>query len=118
MTVWWAQAPVEERRAVLDTRSIRERLGEAERVQAISSPELSPAVRAALLEALFASGANLLILPIQDAFGWSDRINQPATIGDHNWTWRLPWPVDRMSTEVEAAVVSAQLRKWSEQNQR
>jgi hypothetical protein len=46
----------------------------------------------ALLETLFASGANLLILPIQDAFGWSDRINQPATVGDHNWTWRLPWP--------------------------
>ena len=118
MTVWWAQAPVEERRAVLDTPSIRERLEEAERAQAIRSPELSPTVRAALLEALFASGANLLILPMQDAFGWSDRINQPATIGDHNWTWRLPWPVDRMSTEVEAAVVSAQLRKWSEQNQR
>jgi 4-alpha-glucanotransferase len=118
MTVWWAQAPVEERRAVLDTPSIRERLSEGERAQAIESMELSSTARAALLEALFASGANLLILPIQDAFGWSDRINQPATIGEHNWTWRLPWPVDRMSIEVEAAVVSAQLRKWSEQHRR
>jgi len=118
MTEWWAQAPVEERRAVVETPSVRERLGEGERAQAIDSPALSPTLRAALLEALFASGANLLILPIQDAFGWSDRINQPATIGDHNWTWRLPWPVDRMSTEVEAAVVGAQLRRWSEENQR
>jgi 4-alpha-glucanotransferase len=118
MTVWWAQAPADERRAVLDTPSIRERLGEGERESAIESPELSPTVRAVLLESLFASGANLLVLPIQDAFGWSDRINQPATVGDHNWTWRLPWPVDRMSTEVEAAVVGAQLRKWSEQHRR
>jgi 4-alpha-glucanotransferase len=118
MTVWWAEAPVEERRAVLDTPSIRQRLSDAERTQAIESAALSSTVRAALLEALFASGANLLILPIQDVFGWSDRINQPATIGEHNWTWRLPWPVERMSTEVEAAVVSAQLRKWSEQYRR
>ncbi len=118
MTVWWAQAPVEERRAVLDTPSVRERLTEGERAHAIDSADLSPTIRGALLEALYASGANLLILPIQDAFGWSDRINQPATIGEHNWTWRLPWPVDRMSTEPEAAVVSAQLRKWSEQNKR
>jgi 4-alpha-glucanotransferase len=118
MAVWWAQAPVEERRAVLEIPSIRERLSEAERTQAIESSGLSSTVRAALLESLFASGANLLILPIQDAFGWTDRINQPATIGGHNWTWRLPWPVDRISTEVEAAVVGAQLRKWSEQHRR
>jgi 4-alpha-glucanotransferase len=118
MTVWWAEAPVEERRAVLDTPWIRQRLSDAERTQAIESAALSSTVRAALLEALFASGADLLILPIQDAFGWSDRINQPATIGGHNWTWRLPWPVERMSTEVEAAAVAAQLRKWSEQHGR
>jgi len=66
-----------------------------------------------LLEVLFASGANLLILPIQDAFGWSDRINQPATVGDQNWTWRLPWPTDRMSKEPEAIAVAEQLRTWS-----
>ena len=35
-----------------------------------------------------ASGADLLILPIQDVFGWQDRINQPATVADSNWTWR------------------------------
>ena len=38
----------------------------------------------------------MLILPIQDVFGWRDRINQPATVGDQNWTWRLPWPSDRL----------------------
>ena len=100
MAIWWEQAPVEERRAVLEIPSIRERLSEAERTQAIESSELSSTVREALLESLFASGADLLILPIQDVFGWRDRINQPATVGDENWTWRLPWPVDRLSTEA------------------
>ncbi len=102
MTVWWAQAPMEERRAVLETPSVRRRLSEGERALALESSTLSSAVRTALLEVLFDSGASLLILPIQDVFGWSDRINQPATVGDQNWTWRLPWPTDRMSTEAEA----------------
>ena len=33
---------------------------------------------------------------MQDLFGWRDRINVPGTVGDDNWTWRLPWPVDRL----------------------
>ena len=70
-------------------------------------------MREALLEALFASGSDLLILPIQDVFGWRDRINQPATVGDDNWTWRLPWPVERMWTEPEAIEVAARLNEWS-----
>jgi 4-alpha-glucanotransferase len=113
MTVWWAQAPLEERKAVLDTPSVHSRLPDSERTRAIESPSLSVTVRAVLLEALFASGARLLILPIQDVFGWSDRINQPATVGDQNWTWRLPWPTDRMATEPEAVAVADRLRKWS-----
>ena len=47
-----------------------------------------------------------LFLPAQDVFGWPDRINAPATIGDWNWTWRLPWPVDRLS-EAPAAIERA-----------
>jgi 4-alpha-glucanotransferase len=113
MAVWWEEAAPAERRAVLDTPSIRRRLSETEREEALAAAPLSPAVRAALLEVLFASGANLLILPIQDVFGWSDRINQPATVGDQNWTWRLPWPIDRMATEAEAIAVARQLRTWS-----
>ena len=113
MTVWWAQAALDERRAVLDTPSVQSRLRESERALALESPSLSSALRLTLLEVLFASGANLLILPIQDVFGWSDRINQPATVGDQNWTWRLPWPTDRMSKEPEAIAVAEQLRTWS-----
>jgi 4-alpha-glucanotransferase len=113
MTVWWAEAPLQEREAVLDTPAVRDRLSEAQRAEAVESPALSSLVRSTLLEVLFASGSDLLVLPIQDAFGWSDRINQPATVGDQNWTWRLPWPTDQMSSEAEATLVGRQLREWS-----
>jgi 4-alpha-glucanotransferase len=110
LTVWWANAPQEERCAVLEMPSLRERLSESERADAVESPDLSSRVRVALLEVLFGSAADLVILPIQDVFGWSERINQPATVGNQNWTWRLPWPSDRMATEEEAVAVAAQLR--------
>ena len=56
----------------------------------------TPDIRDALLESLYRSSSNLLILPLQDLFGWRDRINTPATTGDGNWRWALPWPVDRL----------------------
>jgi len=67
-----------------------------------------------LLEALFSSGSDLLLLPMQDVFGWSDRINQPATVSDHNWTYRLPWASDKLDQIPEARERKAQLRDWSQ----
>jgi 4-alpha-glucanotransferase len=54
----------------------------------------------------------LLLLPVQDVFGWRDRINQPATVGNSNWTWRLPWPADQLGTEPVALAVATQLAEW------
>jgi 4-alpha-glucanotransferase len=113
LTVWWAAAPPEEREAVLDIPSVRERLAAAEREAALVSQELPAPARAAMLAALFASGSNLLILPVQDVFGWSDRINQPATVSDGNWTWRLKWPVEELLSEPEALAVGKRLREWA-----
>jgi 4-alpha-glucanotransferase len=98
--------------------AIRERLTDDDRNRAIESTALSHAVHEALLDVLFESGADLLLLPIQDVFGWRDRINQPATVGDGNWTWRLPWPVDRLATEPDAIAVATQLREWSQRHRR
>ena len=101
LVIWWEEAPAEEKEAVLAIPSVRARLGAGDRV------------RDALIESLAASGADLVVLPIQDVFGWQDRINQPATVHDSNWTWRLPWPVERMCSEPEAVGVAAQLNEWS-----
>jgi 4-alpha-glucanotransferase len=78
----------------------------------------TPAVRDVLLEALFASPSALLLLPVQDAFGWRDRVNEPATVNDENWTYRLPWPVDALDEIPEARERRDQLRAWSEKYER
>jgi 4-alpha-glucanotransferase len=49
----------------------------------------------AILEAAYASPAQLAVTPMQDLFGWDARINFPGTISEANWSWRLPFDVDR-----------------------
>ena len=46
--------------------------------------------------------SRLTIIPVQDIFGWRDRINTPAQVGDDNWTWRMPWRVDDLVGVPEA----------------
>jgi len=67
----------------------------------------SPSLHDAILALVYRSGSDNLYLPIQDVFGWFDRINVPGTIGDHNWTWRLPWPVDALAHVPEAVARAA-----------
>lgn len=85
---WWTNAPWDERRALLALVTSRE--------SGIPDPAMpwSAALRDAVLALVYRSASEELFLPLQDLFGWFDRINVPGTVGDHNWTWRLPWPVD------------------------
>jgi 4-alpha-glucanotransferase len=76
------------------------------------------AVRDALLGAAYGAGSDELFVPVQDLFGWTDRINIPGTIGDHNWTWRLPWRVDEMAGVPEAAERAAFCRQLAVQTAR
>jgi len=117
LVVWWENAPLEERRAIVEIPSLRQELG-LSAAHVTASTELSPALRDALLEELFASGSDLLVLPIQDVFGWRDRINQPATVGAHNWTWKLPWGSDRLLEERESADAAERLRGWAIKHRR
>ncbi len=54
----------------------------------------SEAGREAVLASLLSAGSELTLIPLQDVFGWTERINTPAVVDEVNWTWRLPWPVD------------------------
>jgi 4-alpha-glucanotransferase len=75
-------------------------------------------IRDALLETLFASGSDLALLPVGDVFGWRDRINDPSVVSDTNWTFRLPWPSDRLHEIPEALERQQTLRAWADHHQR
>ncbi len=114
LAVWWDTAPPEEREAVGEIEAVRSRVGDCD----CEDAPFTPALRDALLETLFASGSDLLILPVQDIFGWRERINVPATVNDENWTYRLPWPVDTLDHQPEAQERAAKLREWAEEYDR
>jgi 4-alpha-glucanotransferase len=93
---WWEHASTADRTALLALPFFRRRAH-------IGGGQVwTSALRDALLELVYRSASNQVLLPVQDVFGWRDRINTPATVGGDNWTWRLPWPVDRWSAVPEA----------------
>jgi 4-alpha-glucanotransferase len=96
---WWDGAEPAERRALLALQALRN-------AELTADEPFSDRVRDALLAVLFSAGSRLVIVPFQDLFGWRDRINVPAVVDDMNWTWRLPMPVDDLST-APAAVARA-----------
>ncbi len=110
MAVWWRDAPPEERRAVLAIPSMQAALAAADRETAADDPLLRPSVHQALLEVLCGAGSEIVILPIQDLFGWAERINTPATVGGSNWRWRLPWPSEQLLSRPETVLVADRLR--------
>jgi 4-alpha-glucanotransferase len=115
LAAWWEALDKDERISALEIARPRD----AESGTAPHADDaFVPGVRDALLEALYASGSDLLVLPMQDVFGWTDRINVPATVDDANWTWKLPWPVDRMDAEPVAAERKGALGRWAERHGR
>jgi 4-alpha-glucanotransferase len=109
VAMWWDAAAESERQKVGALPSVRRLTGGAD----LAQQPFNATVRDVLLEVLFASRSEVLLLPVQDAFGWRDRINEPATVTDGNWTYRLPWPVDTLDEVPEARDAKSRLRAWS-----
>jgi 4-alpha-glucanotransferase len=100
---WWDSATPDERRQCAATASM----------QAAGLRDdlpFCPSVRDALLRGVFSAGSDFAILPVQDVFGWRDRINDPAAEAGANWTWRLPWPVEDLSANPGSVERAAFLR--------
>jgi 4-alpha-glucanotransferase len=90
LSMWWKTLPDDERRAFLqlfDPEDVRRSGAEQ---PGIFTDEWHRLV----LDRLLGSGSGLVILPIQDIFGHDEQINVPATVGPHNWTYRLPCPIE------------------------
>ncbi|HEY8377591.1 MAG TPA: 4-alpha-glucanotransferase, partial [Nannocystis sp.] len=103
VAVWWDELSEGERAAVLRLPVLR------------NSPEplsatFGPAVHAALLRLICGAGSDLVLLMIQDILGLRDRINKPGTLGDHNWTWRLPLPLEQLRSEPDVVHALARVR--------
>jgi 4-alpha-glucanotransferase len=101
LAVWWDSLTPEERARF-----------------ASSTVHYDAAVRDSIIDSIYNAGSNLVLLPVQDAFGWRDRINLPATIGDANWTYVLPWPCDTLAAQPEAVDCANRLARWSDQTGR
>jgi 4-alpha-glucanotransferase len=56
----------------------------------------------ALLEYLYGSSSKLALVLAQELLGVPERINKPATVGAHNWTWRLPRPIEDFEADPAA----------------
>jgi 4-alpha-glucanotransferase len=69
--------------------------------------------RERILQSLLSSGSCLTLVPLQDVFGWTDRINTPAVVDEINWTWRLPWPVDIWLDRTDTVARANRLRAWT-----
>ena len=84
-----------------------------------ATPEgASESQRKAVLQSLLSAGSALTVMPVQDVFGWTDRINTPAVVDDGNWTWRLPWPVDNWLDRADTVAPADDLKAWTRSNGR
>ncbi|HVA83584.1 MAG TPA: 4-alpha-glucanotransferase [Candidatus Binataceae bacterium] len=100
---WWDEAPADERARMFALLALP--AAAAQRAE-IGFDE----VRDAMLAALYAAPSRLVMIPIQDLFGWHERINLPGTVGPANWSWRLPLAIEDMGNDPALAARMARLR--------
>lgn len=100
LAVWWDEAAADERARMLRMLGMAGDAGVG-----------FETVRDTLLAALYAAPSRLVIVPIQDLFGWRERINLPGTVGPSNWSWRMPVAVEEMAADPALAARMARLRE-------
>ncbi|MGH7948889.1 MAG: 4-alpha-glucanotransferase, partial [Candidatus Binataceae bacterium] len=110
LTRWWRERTDGERRQFAAA------LGLGGRV----APDGPLTRRASLevLEAVYAAPSRLAVTPVQDLFAWSARINLPGTVLKSNWTWRLPFALERWRNSAALRARVADLRRIAERTGR
>jgi len=96
LSAWWETCGAETRRALLALPQFGER--------ALTSPDMpwTEPLRDAYLALAYGSASTDLYLPLQDLFGWRERVNTPGTVTPENWTWCVPWGVDTWDGQPQA----------------
>jgi 4-alpha-glucanotransferase len=100
LALWWELLDARERMEMTKVLELPPRLTAA----------FDAGVRDALLAQAYGAGSDLLLLPVQDAFGWRDRVNTPATVGNQNWAWKMPIGVDALLTDPVSSERAEALR--------
>ena len=102
VVTWWEGQPADERLAACAL------LG----VDPKATPRaMTPAIHKALVRTIFSARSELALLLIQDVLGTRERINKPGTLGDHNWSYRLPLPIEALTRDPAAAARLAMVRE-------
>lgn len=91
LAVWWERISSQERRQMLRMLGCETSTG---------GSEAFGDVHDAILAALYHASSRLVIVPIQDLFGFRERINLPGTVETTNWSWRM--------AEAAEDIISAQ----------
>lgn len=86
ITSWWDELTGTEREQLETLAHIPAGAGEDERLSS-------------LLALLFKSSASLTLTLVQELLGERARINTPATVGEANWTYRLPKPIEDLERD-------------------
>jgi 4-alpha-glucanotransferase len=85
---WWDELPEHDRAALAARAGVHPGMGERDRTLA-------------LLRDLYGASSNLALVLAQELLGVPERINTPATVGEHNWSWRLPRPIEDLEADAE-----------------
>ncbi len=86
LAAWWCEELDAAGRAALAAQPAFAGLGSGE-------ASWNAAVNEALLDGVYAARSDVVLIPIQDAYGGRERVNTPATVGRANWDYRLPWTI-------------------------
>lgn len=113
LATWWETMPPDDRDRIVELPSVRRSLEQGDDSSVRAPEAFTPAIRDALIRALLASRSRYTIFPFQDFFGWTDRINTPATVEEENWSWRLPWCVNHLETLDEPRARAQVLAAWT-----
>jgi 4-alpha-glucanotransferase len=94
MREWWQSAPGWEREAVCRT---------FPELNGFNPPpsEFTAELHEALLRAALNSSSGLCVLPWQDVFGETERVNLPGTMSDSNWSYRIRPQVEDLRTRED-----------------
>jgi 4-alpha-glucanotransferase len=107
LAVWWQDAAAAERQQLAQALNFPDGVDP-------SAPELDMRLLDAILGPLYESPSRLVMAPVQDLFGWEQRINLPGSIRKINWTYRLPMTIERLARSRSIRSRVAQLRQMAQ----